>query len=454
LLLLAGTAVLVFYITRIIPGPQPVLAKDSGQVEDPESSPSSMVAVEVVHPQKGMDYEVEQPGSVHAWETVQLRANVSGFLKDQNVDIGAHVKMGQVLAVIAVPEIDKQQQRNYATLELANAHVKQMDARVLSARADYEAAKAAITQAEAAYRSASAWVRYYKARYDRIVKLALTDSIEAKVVDEYKERHEASLETERSAQAAVATTQANLAAASAKIDQAIADVAGAKSEVKVAQADIEKTDVLLGYAKIVAPFDGSVTNRNFFPNDFIRSASEGAIQQPLLVVQRTDKLRVVVKVPDSAVPYVDPGDPAFVRIDSLPGREFVGSVSRKAETEDPDTRLMKVEIDLPNPTKEIGDGMYGKVRIVLDRFPKLLSVPSGCLVKKKGHWYASIVRDHHVHFSEVQVCKDNGTRVCVHSGLRLDDLVVVNPSASLAEGAEVEDHLIQETPAVSRGDQS
>src|SRR5256885_16861564 len=79
---------LALYFNRSIPGPQAALAKEPGHTEDEEpSSTPSVYAVDVVHPRRGMDYEVEQPGSVHAYETVQLHAKVSGFLSWQKVDI-------------------------------------------------------------------------------------------------------------------------------------------------------------------------------------------------------------------------------------------------------------------------------------------------------------------------------------------------------------------------------
>jgi RND family efflux transporter MFP subunit len=402
-----------------------------------------------------MDYEIEQPGSVHAYETVHLRAKVSGFLTAQHVDIGDHVKKGQVLAVIAVPELDKELQRNLASIELAEARVKQSQARVISARADKEAAEAKVIEVDASHESAVKWVSYRKKVRDRIKALLDSNSIEEKVYDEKKELYEASLETERAAKAAIVTSKAKVAAAAAKIDQAEADVAAARSEVKVAQAEKEKTQVQIDYATIVAPFDGTISERSFYVKDFIRSASEGTGQLPLLTVQRTDKLRVVVKVPDSAVPYLDKGDTAIVRIDSLPGRKFKGVVSRKADSEDPDTRLMKVEIDLPNPTGEIGDGMYGKVKILLDQFPKLLSVPSSSLVRSRdGRWMVSVVGDDdRIQRTEVRVHKDTGTRACVDSGLRKDDRVVLNPTPALIEGAQVQPRLVEETVSPIPDDQ-
>src|SRR5437870_3197623 len=102
-----------------------------------------------------------------------------------------------------------------------------------------------------------------------------------------------------------------------------------------------------------APFDGIITQRNFYPDATIRAAGEKGGQTPLLTIQRTDVMRVVVQIPDSEARYADPGDTAYVEIDAFRGAKFEAKVSRIADTEDTQTRLMRVEIDLPNPQGRI-----------------------------------------------------------------------------------------------------
>src|SRR5260370_9206284 len=187
-----GTGV-VLYVTQNMPGPQPAHAREfrnhDNEDETPPAEPS-VVNVDVVRPVKGMDYEVAPPGSVRAFQTVQLQANVSGFLKSQAVDIGDRVKRGDVLAVIAVPELDKQLQRNRASLEQAKARVKQMEARVSSAQADHEAAKASIVHPHPPHQTAGAWVRFRSKQYARMKQLLELESIDERVVDESKEKKE------------------------------------------------------------------------------------------------------------------------------------------------------------------------------------------------------------------------------------------------------------------------
>jgi RND family efflux transporter MFP subunit len=398
------------------------------------------VRVEVIHPQKGgMDRTTVQPGSVQAYESAQLYAEVSGYLKSQTVDIGDRVKKGQVLAEVDVPDLEVQVRRHQAAVDQANAHVKVANARVASARADLEVANAAVVKAEATAKSAKAMRTFREIQLRRMQELFALKSIDERLVDEKHEQADAAIEAERAARAAILTAEAQVKAEKAKIEQAEADVFDAKAAVEVAQAELVKAQVMVRFATIVSPLDGVVTRRNFFPGDFVRGAKEGGSQVPLLTVERTDRMRVVVQIPDRDVPYADPGDPAAVEIDALPGRKFPAKVSRIASSEDPQTRLMRVEIDLPNPTGKIRRGMYGRVTILLEPSADVFSIPPSCLVGKtedgKGHVF--VVRDGQAHRAPVHIGPDNGLRVGILAGITADDDIILNPPHSLQDGASV-----------------
>ncbi len=405
---------------------------------------SAGVPVSTVHPTKGIKRISNQSGSIQAYESVKLYAKVPGFLKTQNVDIGDPVKSGQILAVLNVPELETQLKRGEAVLAQAKSRVIQMKARVKSVTAEHEASKAAETQAEATAKSSSAWVRYRKKQLTRMIELFNLKSIDERLVDESTERFEASVETERSSKAAILTSKAQISAFAAKVESAQADVAFAEAELDVAQADLDKFKVQLGFATITAPFDGVITHRSLSPGEFVRSANEGGGHEPILIVQRTDLMRVIVHVPDRDVPFVDPGDEAIVEIDAFSHRKLQAKISRFARTEDVNTRLMRVEIDLPNPTGKICHGMYGKVSLILDKQPKIYTIPSACLVgdAENGVGEVFVIREHKAHLQKIQLGIDDGVRVAVLEGLAAEDDVIIQPSSELAEGA-----LVAETTA-------
>jgi RND family efflux transporter MFP subunit len=418
---------------------------DSGTLERLRTAVSGnppRIRVEVVRPQKGgMDRMTVQPCSVHAFEVQRIYAEVSGYLKSQGVDIGSQVHCNEVLAVIEVPELEKQVKRNRAHVEKANARVQVMNARVDSAVADWKASKADVQWAETKVESAKAWSRFRRIQLGRFSSLAKLDSVEKRLKDEYQENYEAARESERAAVAGVAHAEAVVLAMKAKIKQAEADVVEAKAEIDVAQADVEKAQEMLNFATLHSKYDGVVTQRSMYPGDFVRAASAGGAQQePLLTVQRTDKLRVVVQVPARDVPYADAGDQAAIELDDLPGVKFQAPIARTSGSQDPNTRLMRVEIDLDNKDGKIKPGMFGRATILLERAPDRLSLPVACLTRRKEDGKATVyvVRDGKAWLVPVETAAGDGVRVAILKGLTEADTVVTSAAGTLSNGARVQ----------------
>ncbi|MBX6315980.1 MAG: efflux RND transporter periplasmic adaptor subunit [Isosphaeraceae bacterium] len=397
------------------------------------------VRVDVVRPERGgMQRTTTQPGSIHAFETVDLHAKVSGFLQTQAVDIGDAVKDGQVLAEIEVPELDKDVEEAAATVEQSRARVEVARARVATAEAERDAAQAAVAQAEADIDRLVARRVLSEKQYERMKGLYARNAVDQRLVDEHQHARDSALAGERTGRAAAQTARVQVAAAIAKVNQAKADLADAEATVRVSEARLARARVVAGYAQIVAPFDGVIAHRYFFPGDFIRSAAEGA-EVPLLTVLRTDKMRVVVQVPDRDVPLLDVGDPATMTVDALKGRSFRGAVARLARSEDPSTRSMRVEIDLPNPDGLLCAGMYGRVTIELSPPTQHLTIPAACLVGQSDPSGPSVyvVREGRAYRKSITVGDDDGIRIEVLSGLDADEEVVLRPGGSLTDGHPV-----------------
>jgi HlyD family secretion protein len=182
-----------------------------------------------------------------------------------------------------------------------------------------------------------------------------------------------------------------------------------------------------------------ITLRSFHPGDFIRSASEGG-NIPVLAVAVTDKMRVVLPMPDEYVPLLDKGDKASLQIVALPGRTFPGEVSRYAFSEDPESRNMRTEVDLPNPDGKLVEGMFGRVTVILQAAaPNSVTIPSSGLVGQTGTGSGSVyvVKDGKAHKVDVQVGNDNGIETEILKGISADDLVVTSYNGSIKEGTFV-----------------
>jgi len=354
------------------------------------------------------------------------------------VDIGSHVKKGELLAEIDAPRERSAVAEAGAMVEQARARVGQMEAKVKSMEASRDTAAASAAQTEADVDRLASQRRLAESQYARVKELSDRRAVDGKLVDEHRQQLEAAIAAENTSRLAVQTARAKLAAATVDIAQARADVAEARAAADVADAKLTKAQVDLDYARIVAPFDGVVTRRNFHPGSFIRSAAGGATV-PLLTVSRQDLMRVVVQIPDRDVVLAGAGDPAAIVVDGLAGKTFQGKVSRVGESEDHTTRTMRVEIDLPNPEGLLREGMYGTVTIGLDKPTGRLTVPVACVVERsgKGDGVVRVVREGKVENVKVDLGADDGLVVEIDSGLKVDDQVVVRADGALENGSEV-----------------
>ena len=402
---------------------------------------SNPVRVEVVSPRAGgIDRVCIQPGTLEPFESADLYAKVSGFLSEQHVKIGSRVKVGQILAKIAVPEADKQVQRDAARLLHAEAIVKQMAARIVAAEAEAKSTEVSVVVAKTQVKAKGAYRRFQEKRLTRFKELNVQKVLDARVVDEAEDQYEASVEAESASIESVTVAEQRLVAAKAKIDQSRTDLDEANAEVKVAVAELERSRVLVGYSVIVSPYDGVITKQSFDRGAFIRSADVGGDRIPLLVVERIDKMTVVVQVPDRDVPYANPGDSAIVEIDALPGRSVKSAIARVAESEDPASRTMRTEIDIPNPDGRLARGMYGQVTMLLEAgSPLAFTVPSATLTGRATGNKATVrvVREGAAHTQPVVTGMDNGVEVEILSGLKRDDVVILRADGPVEEGAAV-----------------
>jgi RND family efflux transporter MFP subunit len=233
------------------------------------------------------------------------------------------------------------------------------------------------------------------------------------------------------------------------VAQAQADLRYAEAEVETAKDKLEQSKVLLDYTIIRSPYTGVVTQRNFHPGDFIRSADAGYAKGervPILAVERTDLMRVVIQVPERDVPFVDCGDPAVVEVDALPGVVFKTrgadkvEVSRLAASEDPQTRMMRTEVHLKNPDRMLRRGMFGRVTVTLQvGAPGAFRIPSAALFGKAGDGKGvlRLVRGAKAALVPVRIGADNGSDVEILFGLTAEDRVIVLAAGPISEGTAV-----------------
>jgi multidrug efflux pump subunit AcrA (membrane-fusion protein) len=362
---------------------------------------------------------------------MDLVAAVAGTLKAQAVDIGDHVQRGQLLAEIDAPLLALEGKQAVAAVQQAKGAVREAQGRVAAAQAMVSLAESTVQQREAEVKSAEAMAAFRQKELARFKQLLENKAIDQTVLDEREDQLAAAHAQVAAATAAVKTAKADLEVQKGKLAQAEAGLVTAQAGVDAAQVALEKAQYTRGLTRIVSPVDGVVTRRNCSIGQEVQPGGPGAAL-PLLTVEAMDRVRVVTTVPDRDVPLTQPGTPVDLTVDALPGVRFPGlKVARTAFSEDPKTRAMRVEVDVPNPKQLLRPGMTGTVTLHLGPGPAdALRLPSSALVtplsKDKANVY--VVRDGKAHLTPVQVGTDNGQEVEILSGLKADDLVVTDPN--------------------------
>lgn len=213
----------------------------------------------------------------------------------------------------------------------------------------------------------------------------------------------------------------------------------ARGRLDMAKAGLERTETLLGYAKLVAPFDGVVTARFVDPGAFIPAATSGSAAQnaEVVTIMDFDTVRAQVPVPEAEAALVRVGQPVRVSPDALPGKTFEGHVSRLAYALDAATQTMLVEADLSNPGRELRPGMYATMRLGVEKHGGVVCVPAGALLVEKSG--ASVFRlvDGKAKKIAVKAGFNDGVSAEIVEGVSEGEAVLVPSGAPLADGQEV-----------------
>jgi HlyD family secretion protein len=364
--------------------------------------------VAVVNPErKTIHREVGQPGLIQAFERTPIVARIPGYVLKWNVDIGDPIHQGEVLAELWVPEMVSELRLREQQVQLAQKTLAMAEARVATAKARVQEAEASQGRAEANH-------NYWKSQSARFTKL-VSDS----VLD--KQTQEETLNQFRAASAGRAEAAAKVESARALQREQESARDKAEVDIRVADADRQRQADLVGYARLTAPFDGVVTQRNVNTRQLVQPGA-GTQADVLYVVERIDTVRVMVSVPENDAAWVRIGAPATVRIQALTGKAFKGTVTRTAASLNRTTRTLPVEIDLPNPEqpqvgRQLKSGMYAYATIEATS-PEVLTLPASAVLTEG---------DVNVGFKTFCFVVENGRakRTQIEIGARNDQLVEV-----------------------------
>lgn len=219
-------------------------------------------------------------------------------------------------------------------------------------------------------------------------------------------------------------------------EEKASDATNRQAAANAAQANLERMQALKGFARIVAPFDGTVTARATDVGALV-NAGAGAGQE-LFVVSDTRRLRVYVNVPQAYVAKVRRGTAARIGVPERPGKSYTAAVESMAQAVNPASGSMLVQLLVDNAAGELLPGGFANVSLELPSEGGTLSVPPSALIfNQKGLRVATVVEGDKVLLKNVAVARDNGRAIEIASGLGAEDRVIESPPDGIADGDRV-----------------
>jgi RND family efflux transporter MFP subunit len=334
------------------------------------------------------------------FQEVDVMAKVAGYVKKINVDVGDRVQEGQVLGLIEVPEMADDQTR-------AQSMVNRSQAELARARDELQRAESSHNIAHLSY---TRLAEVAKQKRGLIAQQEIDDAQSKDLVAE------------------------------AQINGAKSSVSAAEQQVQVSLAEVQKVKTLLDYTRVTAPFAGVVTKRYADTGSMIQAGISSSTQaMPLVKLSQNSLLRLILPVPESAVPTVHIGQEVEVRVPTL-NRSFPGRVARFSGRVAPATRTMDTEVDVPNPNLVLIPGMYAQASLTLDRRDRVLTIPVPAVDFGSDEISGQVVvvtPENRIEMRKVQLGLQNESKVEVRSGLQENEIVVTGNRTNLRSGQQV-----------------
>jgi RND family efflux transporter MFP subunit len=359
---------------------------ESGHKAEAEDAAHAPTAPVVKVARRDLSNTLEIASEFQPLQEIEVYAKVSGYIKKLYIDWGTHVKQGQLLAELEIPELQQQLQQD-------EAGARRSDQDLSRAREELNRAQSAYSVAHLTY-----------------TRLAGVQKARPELV----------------AQEEVDAAQGKDLEANAGVSSARDAVSAAEQGLLAAKAALGKDQAMFGYARITAPFDGVVTQIYAYTGALLpagTSSNKGDLA--LCQLSQNNILRLVIPVPERAVPDIHAGDTVNIEVSGA-NNSFTGQIVRFSDQIETQTRTMHTEVQVPNAKYLLVPGMYASVKIPLRSASNVLSVPVQA-VESTGSGSGTVLlvnAANRVEQREVKLGIQTATAAEILSGLNENDTVI------------------------------
>jgi len=353
---------------------------------------------------KSLGREITLSSELVPFQEIDVYAKESGYVKKLLVDYGTHVKAGQVMAILEIPELEAQLQEDQAEIKNAMNQVSRAQHELYRYQAQYKAIHLQYTRLNAVFESQPGIV----------------------------------------AQQEVGEAQGKDLAASSQVDAGQAALEASQSQLSVAKAKLAHDQSLFDYARITAPFSGVVTERYANLGTLVQAGTGSSTQAiPIVRLSQDDLFRLVIPVPESYVRYIRVGDHVDVHVPSL-NRTFPGKVARFSVDVREDTRTMHTEVDVENRDRVLIPGIYADADLTLEHKDDIPSVPLQAVNHEANKTTVFVVNaNNQIEDRPVSLGLQTASDAEVVSGLSAGEQVVVSDRSGLKPGEKVNPQVVQ-----------
>src|SRR3984885_25404 len=375
------------------------LSACSGKSNQPVEASGAAASVGVTRVvKKSLGRDITLSSELVPFQEIDVYAKEAGYVKRLDVDYGTHVKVGQVMAILEIPELEAQLQEDQAEIKNSANQVNRAEHELNRYQAQYKALHLQYTRLNGVFESQPGIV----------------------------------------AQQEVDDAQGKDLAASSQVDAGQAALEAAQSQLSASRAKLAHDQSLFDYSRITAPFSGVVTERYANLGTLVQAGTGSSTQaMPIVRLSEDDMFRLEIPVPESYVRYIHVGDHVDVRVPSL-GRTLPGKVARFSVDVREDTRTMHTEVDVSNPQRMLLPGLYAEAELHLDQKQDVPTVPIQAL-NHEGDKSTVLVVDRSgiVQERTVMVGLQPARDAEIASGLQEGEEVVVSDRSALKAGEKV-----------------
>ena len=340
------------------------------------------------------------------FQEVDVMAKVAGYVKSINVDVGDRVQQGQLLALLEIPEMTDDLARGKAAVDRSQAEVARARDELQRTESAHQIAHISFTRLEGVAKQKKGLVAQQE-----------VDDVHSKDL-----------------------------VAEAQISAAKSSLAAAEEQVRVSAAELKRVQTMMDYTRVTAPFAGIITRRYADTGSMLQAGTASSTQVlPLVKLSENSLLRLILPVPESAVPTVRIGQAVDVRVPSL-NRSFPGRIARFSGKVLPATRTMDTEVDVPNHSLALIPGMFAEVNLTLQHRNRALAIPVQAVDISDGESSGQIfvvTPEETLYPRTIQIGMQTATSIEVTSGLNEGDVVVVGSRGGLKQGQRVRPKLVE-----------